>query len=313
MIWAVVVLFGVFVSYAAHSLFKYTRMISNIFLGLVYSPDEDLSVLSVVGEKITIWDSGDHEIEAVAVQAHRARGIVVFCHESGSNKMSWEKYAFFLPQKGFHVVAPDTDLPKQIEESNGLSQWPEEREVNRLEVVVRWARRAYGNHLPVILFGVSKGANLALALSTREPSILAVVTDGLFSMKEIFRDYIRKWGPILVRPNLFGERYPDWIVYLFAALGFWNSSRITKKKFVDVEKLLQKPHPPMLMIHGELDDYIPESHQNHLEQIARRTTKKNKTKFNRLQIPQAKHNQSVALARGAYERMVLDFLEKQLP
>lgn len=291
-----------FLTYAVHSLFKYTRMISNIFLGLVYTPETE-SYGSSIGERVTILDSADHEIEALVVEAKNPRGVVIFCHESGGNKASWEKYGFFLPLSGFHVIAPDVDCPQTPEEPSGLSQWPDEREVDRLEVVLRWARRAYGTRLPILLFGVSKGANLALAVSVREPRAQAVIADGLFSMREIFRDYIRKWAPILVRPNLFGEHYPGWIVNLFGALGYWNSGRLTKKQFIDVERLLRGPHPPLLAIHGELDDYIPASHQKLLARIA------GKRAFSQLQVPKAGHNEAVTAARETYQRRVLDFLE----
>lgn len=305
MIWLWALPAVLFAAYAVHAGFKYTRMISNIFLGLVYTPDGDLPS-SAIGERVTILDSADHEVEALVIESNAPRAIAVFCHESGSNKASWEKYAFFLPQNGYHIVAPDVDAPRKPDEPNSLTQWPDAREVERLEVVIRWARRVYGVKLPVVLFGVSKGANLALAAAAGDPHVRAIVADGLFSMREIFRDYIRKWAPILVRPNLFGENYPGWVVSLFAALGHWNCQRLTKRRFVDVEKLLCQTHPSLLAIHGELDDYVPASHQKLLEKIA------GTRHFTRLQIARAGHNEAVAVARETYERTVLNFLETEL-
>lgn len=293
-----------FLAYSVHSLFKYTRMISNIFLGLIYTPDSTPPA-SELGERVTILDSADHEIEALVLESRLPKGIVVFCHESGASKASWEKYASFLPSNGYHVIAPDIDRVRGPEEPNGLSQWPDEQEVDRLDIVVRWARKAYGT-LPTVLFGVSKGANLALAASMREPRVQAVVADGLFSMREIFRDYIRKWAPVLVRPNFFGDKFPEWIVRLFAASGYWNSKRVTKKNFVDVESLLRKPHPPLLVIHGELDDYVPKTHQTLLERIGRSGS------FVHLRVPAAGHNEAVAVAREEYQRRVLNFMDAPL-
>jgi pimeloyl-ACP methyl ester carboxylesterase len=126
-------------------------------------------------------------------------------------------------------------------------------------------------------------------------------------MKEIFRDYIRKWAPVLVRPNFFGEHYPDWIVNIFTQTGFWHCQRRSGKKFVDVEIMLHKKHPPILMIHGEADDYIPVTHQKFLEKMDKRGEK-----ARRLVVPKAGHNESVLLSRQAYEKNIAEFLQKIL-
>ena len=226
--------FAVLTAYSVFSAFKYTRMISNIFMGLVYKPSWQPAPSSR-GEKIGILDSSDKEIEALTVVKDKSENIAVFCHESGADKESWEKYAWFLPNAGWRVISIDFDEKNGGTETNSLMQWPNEEDVERLLTVVRWSKRSYAPVSRLVLFGVSKGANVALAASFRAPSPCAVVADGLFSMKEIFRDYIRKWAPILVRPNLFGEHYPDWVVNIFTELGFWHCQRRCQKKFVDVE------------------------------------------------------------------------------
>ena len=146
-------------------------------------------------------------------------------------------------------------------------------------------------------------ANIAFAASFRDPTVNAVIADGLSSMQEIFRDYIRKWAPILVRPNFFGERFPGWIVNLFTDLGFWYCQKQCKKKFLDVESMLNKKHAPLFMIHGEFDDYIPPSHQRFLEKISPK-----KRSVRRLVVPKAGHNEAVMLGRHAYESEIASFL-----
>lgn len=292
-------------AYAFFSAFKYTRMISNIFMGLVYKaswqPD-----FHPRGEKISILDSSDKEIEALVVGKKNPNYTVIFCHESGANKESWEKYAFFLPEAGCRVLSVDFDEKNQEGHANALTQWPEERDVERLLTIIRWVKKAYAQ-TPIVLFGVSKGANIALAAAFQTSSVNAVIADGLFSMKEIFRDYIRKWAPILVRPNLFGEHYPNWVVNIFTQLGYWHCQRRSGRKFVDVEKLLGQKHVPLLMIHGENDDYVPSRHQiflRRLEALRRHGT--------HWVVPQAGHNEAVTLKRDLYEKEVLDFLNRIL-
>ncbi len=291
-------------AYSIHSAVKYTRMISHIFLSLVYRPLPEL-FSSSRGEKINILDSADKEIETLFVEKKDSSFLAIFCTESGAGKESWEKYAYFLPAKGFSILSMDFKN-KEDEEAQFLSQWPTQDDVNQVLTVVRWAKRAIRPDVRIVLFGVSKGADIALGASFYDSSIKAVIADGLFSMKEIFRGYIRKWAPILVKPNLFGEKYPDWVVCLFTDLGFWYSQRKSLKKFIDVEKFLSGRHAPLLMIHGTEDDYVPVSHQKFLEKIDKQKSS------DRLVIQDAKHNEAVILAKEIYEQKVMGFLGANL-
>ncbi len=293
-------------AYFIHSTFKYTRLISNIFLGLKYNPTHEVAI-SGTGEHISILDSGDHEMAAVLVERKNSDKVVIFCHDSGSAKESWEKYAYFFPDLSFTVLSVDFTIPPSEPGKNSLTQWPTEEEAQRLELVIRWAKKAFGPGAKIVLFGVSKGADLALAASFGEQSVRGVITDGLFSMREIFRDYIRKWAPILVRPNFFGEHYPSWVVNMFTDLGFWYCQKISKKRFVDVEGLLRRKHAPLLMIHGENDDYISDTHQKFLHRLDGK-----KKDCGRLTVPKAGHNEAVVLDRETYERAVMEFLKKAL-
>ncbi len=320
------ILFLSITAFFVYSGFKYTRMISNIFLSLVYKPSLEVS-RSTRGEKISILDSSDHEIGALLIKrepttkapATTASGaclpagrgeefqnkVVIFCHESGGSKESWEKYAYFLPELGYSVLSVDIWNRANEASENTLSQWPTDEATEKLVMVIRWAKKAFKPDAFIALFGVSNGADIALAASFKEASVRVVVADGLFSMKEIFRDYIRKWAPILVKPNLFGQNYPDFMVNIFTNLGFWYSQKKSKKSFIDVEKLLKQKHAPLLMIHGAMDDYVPETHQAHLEKINH-----NRFVVQRFVVPKAGHNQAVFLGRETYEKQIAQFLEK---
>ena len=95
------------VVYSAFSAFKYTRMISNIFMGLVYKPSWMPAAFSG-GDTVTILDSSDREIRALLVEnKERCENLVIFCHESGATKESWEKYAAFFPGRGYRVLSVD--------------------------------------------------------------------------------------------------------------------------------------------------------------------------------------------------------------
>jgi len=277
-------------------------MINNIFLSLIYNPSLEFSSSSR-GERITILDSSDKEIDTLFVENKNSSKVLIFCHESGATKDSWERYAYFFPDLGFHVLSVDFGKKAAEEEANALSQWPMWEDVQRLLTVIRWSKKAFCADAEIILFGVSNGADLAFAASFEDAAVRGVIADGLFSMKEIFRDYIRKWAPILVKPNLFGQNYPSWVVNIFANLGFWYCQKKTNREFVEVEGLFKRKHVPLLMIHGEDDDYAPVSHQKYLEKINER-----KNILLRLMVPKAKHNQAVILGAEIYRKSVTNFV-----
>ena len=297
--------------YAAHQAWKYTRMIGNIFSSLVYSPPVEPSVVSR-GERITILDSSQNEIAALLVGKKDSGRVVIFCHESGATKDSWEKYAAFLPDRGYAVLSVDLEKKSADGAPNALAQWPKETDVVRLVTVIRWAKKAFrsgtgepAGQAEIFLFGISNGADIALAAAFRDPAVRGVVADGLFSMKEILRDYIRRWAPILVKPNLFGENTPEWVVRLFANMGFWRCPRQSRTKFVDVEKFLRKSCVPLLMVHGEEDDYVPVGHQRFLNRLSGK-----RPGAEHLVVPHAGHNQAIICGREIYEKQILGFLER---
>gem|GEM_PF-1046208 len=289
--------------YGIHAAFKYTRMIGRIFLGLVYVPLAEGSG-SVRGQNVTILDSADREIETLFVDEKNSKALVIFCPESGAGKESWEKYGSFLPELGYRVLSLDFMNGDTKPEKNDFFQWPTRSDVDRLLSAVRWAKKVCPPGTPVILFGISKGADIALAASFCDASIKAVVADGLFSMKEIFRDYIRKWAPVLVKPNFFGSRTPEWIVRTFAVLGFWHCQRTAGTRFIDVEALLKKKHVPLLMIYGRKDSYVPALHQDYLQKV---NCDESLEKFI---VEDAGHNEAVVRDRSSYEKAVSDFLSK---
>ncbi|MBI4432038.1 MAG: alpha/beta hydrolase [Candidatus Omnitrophica bacterium] len=292
---ALAALFFMVVLFFGFEAAKYTRMIGNIFQSLVYTPKELPVVSHARGEAVTIWDSARHETQILWAEAKGSSRVVIFCHESGSNKNSWERYAYFLPQEGYSVLSVDF-------EKESLSQWPTEEDVSRLVTVIRWAKKATPPDVRIFLFGVSNGADIAFAASFHDPAVKAVVADGLFSMKEVFRDYIRRWAPVLVKLNFFGERYPGWVVNLFTNLGFRYCQQRARVRFVNVEDFFKKPHVPLLMVHGQEDDYVPSSHQRFLAQLA------GKKKVQHWVVPKAGHNEAVAVLREDYQKQISQFL-----
>jgi pimeloyl-ACP methyl ester carboxylesterase len=293
-----------FAVYCLYTVFKYTRMIGNIFLSLVYDPSLESLPESARGEAVTILDSSDAEISALFLEKKDSKKLVIFCHESGATKESWEKYCFFFPDLGYHVLSLDFKNEAMDLERNSFSQWPTVEDVNLLLTAILWAKKVCPAGTQVALFGVSKGANIALAASFHEEAVKAIVADGLFSMKEIFRAYIRKWAPVLVKPNFFGDKTPEGLIRLFADLGFDYCQKKFKVNFLEVERLLKKKHAPLLLIYGRQDNYVSAPHQDTLEKINRGPT------LEKFLVADAGHNEAVVKDRESYERTISEFLAK---
>ena len=64
------------IAYSVYAVFRYSRMISNIFLSLVYTPSFEFNASSI-GEKITILDSSAKEIETLFVENKGSSALIV--------------------------------------------------------------------------------------------------------------------------------------------------------------------------------------------------------------------------------------------
>lgn len=298
--------FIVMLVYGVYAGIKYTRLIGRIFSDLVFMPEERFSAVTVQGEEESIiGDSNEKITFLITVKPKDSNKIMIFCPESGESKESWEKYAYFFPKLGFQIISVDFDDLQKDREKNHFTQWPLKEDSKKLLKVIEWIKKSNHTAVSIILFGVSKGADIVFAALHSDPAVKGVITDGLFSMHEVFADYIRRWAPMLVRTNLFGDKYPDWVVQLFANLGYWQSQRVCGKKFIEVRAFLKKHHPPLLMIHGQKDEYVSEAHQKVLER-----NYKNCSIFHRLVVEDAKHNAAILTNPEKYIEAITRFLSE---
>jgi len=85
----------------------------------------------------------------------------------------------------------------------------------------------------IVLYGVSLGASVATYVSQRRPAKALIVQSGFSSLPRIAHDLV----PFL-------RIYPPWLF----------PSRL------DNAETLKAPHPPLLILHGLLDDVVPVQH-----------------------------------------------------
>lgn len=120
-------------------------------------------------------------IEGMLEVPHRASGLVLFAHGSGSSRLSPRNnyVASVLREAGFGTLLMDLLTPE--EEQDNEARFDISLLTQRLEAALKWLRQPDSRFAsaPVCLFGASTGAAAALRLAARLPvEIAAVVSRG---------------------------------------------------------------------------------------------------------------------------------------
>jgi uncharacterized protein len=128
----------------------------------------------------------------------------------------------------------------------------------------------------IVLYGESLGAALSSWLSCRRKVSGLILQSGFSSLRRIASEHI----PLL-------SIYPEW---MFGGT-LLDSIRVMKGK-----------HPPLLVIHGKLDQVVPFHHGEHVYSAATQTKKM-------LAIGHAAHGDLVALAPDKMKEGISNFLQ----
>jgi alpha-beta hydrolase superfamily lysophospholipase len=239
------------------------------------------------------------------------RGAIVFCHEFSSDMYSSARYIRPLVEAGFDVFT--FDFRGHGDSSSGRHyqplQWPSDKEMEDVLgacAYVEASLEAEGKSPKIGLFGVSRGAGAGLLAAATDPNIQAIVTDGAFSTIETLVALMKRWAGIFARVRLVYKNHPEAFWRLLAWLLMRAAQPRLGRRFPSVLKALREMQPrPILMIHGQRDSYIRMEHAWQLYEAAPRPKKL-------WIVPQAKHNQSVAVAPDQYARRTVEFFRRHL-
>lgn len=131
---------------------------------------------------------GDH-LDAWMVRGERA-GVIVFFHGYARDHHRAWRYAHFLQQSGWTVIAPDFRSSRRRDRKpTTLGYW----ELQDARATLDWVRSQPGfRSRPVALFGESLGGSVALVLAAERPDVAAVAVDspfadGVSSIEDAFR------------------------------------------------------------------------------------------------------------------------------
>lgn len=243
------------------------------------------------------------------------RGVVVFCHEYGSDMHSCNRYCHGLLAAGYVVFTFDFRSHGNSAHLPGYQArlWCTDKEVADVLGAIALVRNELQEReldLPIALFGISRGAGAAILAAhqvRQTKAVSAIIADSAFSTDTVLEYSMKKWAHVFARVRIVYEnhhpafyRFLRWILLKLARIRF-------NCRFPLVRKVL--PHlrdEPIFFIHGQKDSYIRPEQTQKLFLLARPPR-------HLWIVPNAKHNQSAIVEPDRYIARTVGFLEKYLP
>jgi len=316
--WAALAIGGTCLSllaFAVYLLAKYIRIVLNIFVDTPPVPStlpRDFKVLR--GELVRFRSFDGTSLRGMWLRTpnrRQCRGTIVFCHESGSDMYSCDRYSGPLVDAGFDVFTFDFrgHGESSAPESYRSLPWPSDKELEDAlgaTAYVEGTLEAQGKPARVGVVGISRGAGAAILAASSDPNIACLVCDGAFSTAETIVTLMKRWAHIFARVKLVYENHPD----AFWKFLYWCMMRLAqpklRRRFPSVRKAVRDMvSRPILFIHGEKDTYIHPGQAYMLYGVAEQP------KYLWV-VPEAKHNQSVVAAAAEYAARTIAFFGKYL-
>jgi pimeloyl-ACP methyl ester carboxylesterase len=239
------------------------------------------------------------------------RGLIIFCHEYGSDMYSCMRYCGGLLEAGFDVFTFDFRSHGRSYHLPGYKArlWCTDKEVSDCLgalALVQATLEDRGLDKRIGLFGISRGAGAAI-LAAKHPhapaSIGAIIADSPFSTDTTLELSMKKWVHIFARVRFVYEHHPAvfwrflrWMLLKFARVRF-------KCSFPSVRKALAKANVPIFIIHGKKDSYIRVEQAEMLFGLGHRPRYL-------WVVGEAKHNQSAVAEPERYAARTVRFFEK---
>lgn len=244
-----------------------------------------------------------------------SRGVIIFCHEYGSDMYSCARYCRSLLEAGFDIFTFDFRGHGHSSTSPGYEPrlWCTDREVNDCLGAMAFVHTQMDEQnlrVRLGLFGISRGSGAAIiaawhARRSRLP-IKAVVTDGCFSTDSTLEWGMKRWVHIFAKVRFVYENHRPW---------FWTFLRWLVLKFAQLRFHCQFPsvrktlprlrNTPIFFIHGARDSYIKPEQTRMLFDLAR------SPRYLWI-VPGAKHNQSAVVEPEEYGARLVAFFERFL-
>ena len=234
---------------------------------------------------------------------HPPRGLIVFCHEFGSNHWSAMLYASALWKGGFNVLSFDFRNLGESDQQAGYVplHWMTHYEVTDLNAVLNYVQQQPDlKELPVGLFGISRGGSSALYAASIRPEVLCVATEGAFDTQLMLQAHARRWISLIVSERLV-EIVPWWHVRFTLTLARHFSQIRRGCRYAILGNVLPKlKSKSLLMIAGKRDTYVVAEVPIEICRLAGHPDAM-------WVVPGAKHNLARLVAAEEYDRRLVEF------
>ncbi len=243
-----------------------------------------------------------------------SRGVIIFCHEYGSDMHSWARHCRDLRKAGFDIFTFDFRSHGQSGSLTGYDPrfWCTDKEVSDCLgalALVQTQLEEEKRDLPIGFLGISRGGCAALLTAAsvpKESPLKAVLTDGAFSTDTLVELFMKRWVHIFARVRFVYEnhhryfwQFLRWLLLKFARIRFHC-------RFPSVRKNLRRiKHQAIFFIHGQKDSYLPQEQARRLYELS------SQPRYLWI-VPGAKHNQSVAKNHKLYNALTVGFFERYL-
>jgi fermentation-respiration switch protein FrsA (DUF1100 family) len=297
---------GVLVFLFLAGVFKYLRIIMNVFLNIPLKAMYEHWPLTS-GEEVSFLSLKGHPLKGVFFKGEAAeKGTIIFCHEFGADKSFCAPYNSFLLKNGYNVFSFDFRSHGQSLGQDGYipRPWTTQNEIDDLLGAVRYIEKNGGKNSIGVL-GISRGAATAITSIRFAPGIKAIVSDSAFSTLETMIGYMQKWVAIFSSLRFVNKRMNYRSYSIMAKMSIKMAELKYRLRFPSLTKALEKHSIPILFIHGKQDSFIGYKHAEFLYE------KSPGPKAIWL-IEKARHNEGIKVAPEQYARNVVNFFDKHL-
>jgi len=293
---------------------KYLRLAVNLFLDTPLPVTSNLQDFTLPeGEIVTFPNLEGRSLRGMFIDRPPGaprRGVVIFCHEFGSDMMSAGRYAWPLVQAGYTVFTFDfrghgsSYTPPRFEPRH----WPSNHEVDDIRAAVAYVQsRGEVDRTGVGILGISRGASAAVIAAALNPAIRCLVVDGVFSTDHSIDELMKRWVQVFARVDLARATRTMAVYRFFRALLLFYVELKCRCRFPSTRRALGRLEAvPILFIQGGRDAYVRPEWTQVLYDL--------KAGPKELWIcADAKHNQAVATDPKTYAHKITGFFDRHLP
>lgn len=245
---------------------------------------EPFSVVNKRGERL------DGEIIFCENMTNR---VCIACHGWTSNRIGMYKYARAILDNNFHVIVYDHTNCGSSEGKYGTMGGYESED---LSDIIDFAKVKFGDDCKILTYGESMGAVTVLLNMAKDTRVDATVADCPFSDLKDECDYI------LTKQKHLPKIPINWIT-----AGIYKTRMKFSLKEVSPYEAIVKadgvPDIPLLLIHGEEDDFILLSHSEKIKSVKKGYVKLYRSKG-------APHARSILVNPKEYREVLTKFIKE---